>query len=60
MNYQLKHLLLTTGSVLSVGAGMFVSGYALHAEMAALSVAAGMVGGAGLLAMGLFIFYFSD
>jgi hypothetical protein len=55
-----KHLVITILAVVSVGTGLFASGWALASGVAWLAVVAGLCGGAGLMAMGLFIYYFGD
>lgn len=60
MNHMLKHGLITVAVILAVGAGMFFAGWAMASGIAWLAVVAGLCGGAGLMAVGLFIFYFAD
>lgn len=60
MDYNTKHLLATLATIAAFGAGLFASGWALHAGIAWLAVLAGLFGGAGLMALGLFVYYFAD
>lgn len=60
MSYTLKHLLVSIAVVLAVGGGTFLSGWAMASGIAWLAVVSGLCGGAGLMAMFVFIFYLTD